>query len=109
FADSNLRRQVQTALNADQSAYQTIQVQVDTGLLNECFTGNDRVVDFSQLQVQWVDDRELSGGDTYVRFCEDHVFLIPAAMERAVDPVFPQDGALESMLIIAEASAALTR
>jgi hypothetical protein len=108
FSDANLRRQVQTALNADPAAYQTIQVEVDTGYLNECFTGNDRTVDYSSLQVQWVDDRENFAGDTLVRFQEDHVYLIPAAQERAMDEAMPQDGAFESWLILTEQSAAQT-
>jgi hypothetical protein len=108
WADSNLRRSVSAALNADPSAYSTIQVEVDTGLLSDCFTGNDRTVDFSGLTVQWADDREQLVGDTLVRYQEDHVYLIPAAQQRAMDEAMPQDGAFESWLILAEQSSALT-
>jgi hypothetical protein len=108
FADANMRRQVETALNADPSAYQSITVEVDTGVLTDCFTGNDRTVDYSGLHLQWVDDRENFDGDTYVLFQEDHTFLIAAAQERALDKAMPADGAFLQWLIMAEASANLT-
>ncbi len=85
WADSNLRRQVQTALNGDPTAYQTIQVEVDTGTGTDCFSGNDRTWNFTSLQVQWIDERENFSGDTYVRFQEDDVHLILVARTRAID------------------------
>jgi hypothetical protein len=108
WADANLRRQVLTALNADPTAYQTIQVEVDTGTSTDCFAGTDRNWNFSNLQVQWVDERENIGGDTLVRFQEDHVFLISAAQTRALDNAMPLDGIFESILWMAEQSASLT-
>jgi len=108
WADSNLRRQVQTALNADPTAYQTIQVEVDTGTVTDCFAGNNGTYNFSNLQVQWIDERENFAGDTYVRFQEDHIYLIPAAQSRAIDQAMPQDGSYESILYLAEASTNLT-
>ncbi|HVW78782.1 MAG TPA: hypothetical protein VHB45_14310 [Alloacidobacterium sp.] len=108
WADANLRRQVQTALNADPTAYQTIQVEVDTGTLSDCFAGNDRVVDWSGLQVQWADERENFSGDTFVRYQEDHTFYIQQANTRTLDNAMPQDGAFESLYYLAEQGASLT-
>jgi hypothetical protein len=108
WADSNLRRQVTTALNADPTAYQTIQVEVDTGTATDCFTGTDRVWNFSNLQVQWLDERENFSGDTLVRFQEDHVFFIQQANKRALDNGMPLDGNFESILYLAEQGASLT-
>lgn len=108
FADANLRRQVETALNADPSAYQTIQVSVETGDVANCFTGNDAAVDYSGLQIQYVDDRENFAGDTYVRYQEDHIRLIDASQERALDNAMPRSGNFESWLIMGEESTAQT-
>ncbi|SRR5579883_685012 len=108
WADANLRRQVSTALNADPTAYQTIQVEVDTGTSTDCFAGNDRTWNFSGLQVQWIDERENFGGDTLVRFQEDHIFLIPAANKRALDNAMPLDGSFESILYLAEQNTSQT-
>lgn len=108
WADANLRRQVSTALNADPAAYQTIQVEVDTGQATDCFAGTDRQWNFSGLQVQWIDERENFAGDTFVRFQEDHVFLIGAAQKRALDTAMPLDGSFESILYLQEQSTSLT-
>jgi hypothetical protein len=108
WADPSFKRQVETALNADPDAYQSITVQVDTGLPTDCFTGTDRVWDTSGLKCQWADDRENFAGDTYLLYQEDHVYLIPSAQERAQDKALPQDGAFTSWLIMAESTAAST-
>lgn len=99
FADSNLRRQVQTALNADPAAYTSLQVEVDCADITNCFTGWTGTVNYSGLQVQWIDDRENFAGDTLVRYQESHDYLIPAAQDRALDLALPQDGSFESFLI----------
>lgn len=105
FADANLRRQVQTALNADPTAYQSIQVEVDTADITNCFTGWTGTANYSGLSVQWVDDRENFAGDTLVRFQEDHDYLIAATGKRFLDKAMPQDGAFESWTIMALQSA----
>lgn len=104
FADGNLRKNLSTCLNTDPGTYQSVQVEIDTGSLSLCFTGNDRTVDYSGLQVQWVDDRVAIPGDTLVRYQESHTLLIPATQDRALDEAMPQDGAFESWLIMAEQS-----
>jgi hypothetical protein len=105
FALPWLKRPVETALNADQTAYQSITVEVDTASATNCFTGTDRTWNYSGLSVQWVDDRENFAGDTYVGFQQDHTMLIPAAQQRAIDLAMPSDGSLLSMLIMAETTA----
>lgn len=99
WADANLHRQVQTALNADPSAYGSIQVEVDTADITNVFTGWTGTANYSGLQVQWIDDRENFAGDTFVRYQESHDFQIPAANDRALDQAMPQDGAFETFLI----------
>ena len=114
FADSNLRNEMATALNTDDASttpggtYQSVQVQVDTGDLTSCFSGNDRAVVWSGLQVQWDDTRIGLTGDTLVRYQEDHLMQIGATNERALDPAMPQDGAFESWLFLQEQSAQRT-
>ena len=98
FADTVLRRQVQTALNADPSAYVSLQVEVDTADITNCFTGYNGTVDYTGLNVQWVDDRENFAGDTYTLFQEDHDLAIQNAADRALDAAMPQDGAFLSVL-----------
>lgn len=107
FADTNLRNQVQTALYADPSAYASLQVQVATGALTDCFTGNDRTATYN-LQVQWADDRvDITPSATpIVLFQEDHLVQIGAANTRLNDPALPQDGAFLSWTIMAEQGAA---
>jgi len=103
LADSTLRNSYDTALNTDQGTYQSVQVEVDTGDVKNCFAGNDRTEDYSGLSVQVLDDRiGLPGVDTLVRYQEDHAVLIAAANTRAFDPVMPQDGAFESWTIMTE-------
>lgn len=116
FADSNLRNEMATALNTDAASatpggtYASVQVEVDTGDLSSCFTGNDRSAtsNFAGLTVQWVDQRIGLAGDTLVRYQEDHVLQIGATNERQLDEAMPQDGAFESWLFLQEQSAALT-
>lgn len=108
FAAPVLRNNLATALNADPTAYASIQVEVDTADLTACFTGNDRTVTWSGLQVQWADNRVGLDGDTNVLFQEDHTFLIAATQERAFDQAMPQDGAFLDWLILAEQSEADT-
>ncbi len=105
FADATLRNSYSTCLNTDPGTYASLQVEVDTGDLKSCFSGNDRTVDFSGLTVQWVDDRIAFDGDTLVRYQEDHVALIAATQERMLDEAMPQDGNFESWLLMGEASA----
>ena len=116
FTDSNLRNEMATALNTDGpgatpgGTYASVQVEVDTGDLTTCFTGNDRTgtSNFTGLTVQWVDSRLGLAGDTLVRYQEDHIMQIGATNERALDEAMPNDGAFESWTFLAEQSAALT-
>jgi hypothetical protein len=101
FADTVLRRQVQTALNADPvNAYQSIQVEVDTADITNCFTGWTGTATYTGLSVQWVDDRENFAGDTYTLFQEDHDLIIQAAAQRQLDAAMPQDGAFLSVMYL---------
>jgi len=110
FADSTLRNNVSTALNADLvdpsglPIYSSIQVEVDTGDLTTCFAGNNGVVNWSGLTVQWDDDRLGLTGDTNVIYQEDHIALIGAAQQRMLDPAMPQSGSFTNWLIMAEAA-----
>lgn len=104
WANSRLKRGIQTALNADSSAFDTIQVVIKTADITNVFSGWTGTVTYN-LSVQWIDDRENFSGDTYVVFQEDHDFLIPATAQRALDLAMPQSGAFESWLIQALASA----
>jgi hypothetical protein len=109
WQDSNLRLPGMNiaALNTDPGVYDSVQVQIDTGDLAACFTGNDRAVDYSGLDVQWYDDRiEMPGVDTVVRYQEDHEFLIAATRDRALDEAMPRDGMFESWLIMGQLNAA---
>jgi hypothetical protein len=109
FADTTLRNQVQTALNMDFGVYSSVQVQVDLANdLTGCFTGNDRVCNFSGLTVQWNDERLGIAGDTVPLFQEDHLMLIATTFQRAQDMALPLDGAFTQWLLLAEASAART-
>lgn len=108
FANPLFKRFIDTALNADPSAYQSITVEVQTGAITDCYTGNDRTEDYSALQVQWVDDRENVAGDSYVVVQEDHNVLIAAANTRLLDKAMPADGAFEMFLIEAESTSAQT-
>lgn len=96
-----------TALNTDPGTYDALQVQIDTGDITSCFTGNDRTVDYSGLNVEWYDDRiDMPGVDTLVRYQEDHEFLIAATRDRALDEAMPKDGMFESWLIMGQLNAA---
>jgi hypothetical protein len=108
FAEATLKNQVATALNADlvdptgAPIYSSIQVEVDTGDLTSCFTGNNGVVNWSGLTLQWADDRLGLEGDTNVLYQEEHVALIGAAQARMLDPAMPQSGAFTQWLFLAE-------
>lgn len=110
FADGSLNgaQGVATALNTDPGTYSSVQVEVDTANVAACLTGNNATVDYSGLTVQYVEDRVQASGDTLVQYQEDHLMLIAATQERALDPAMPQDGSFTSMLILGEQSSALT-
>ena len=114
WADDVLRNGIATALNTDDATvvqggtYASVQVEVDTANVAACLTGNNATVDYSGLAVQWVDDRVAVPGDTVTRYQESHEVLIAAAQKRMQDPAMPQDGAFESISILAEQGAALT-
>lgn len=108
WADSTLRNNFATALNADLAdstglpIYSSIQVEVDTGDLTSCFAGNNAAVNWSGLTVQWDDDRLGLAGDTNVLYQEEHYALIGGAQRRLQDPGMPQSGAFTSWLIMPE-------
>lgn len=104
WQNKRLKRSILTALNADPTAYTSLQVEVDTADITNCFTGWTGTATYT-LQVQWVDDRENFAGDTYTVFQEDHDFLIPATATRQLDPAMPQTGAFESWTIMGLQSA----
>lgn len=105
FADDVQFSPLITALNLNAGNYSSVQVEVWTAALNACFTGNDRVVDYSGLQVQWADDRIDLPGDTSVIYQESHIVQIGAANSRMLDPAMPQSGAFMSWDIMAEQTA----
>jgi hypothetical protein len=105
FALPYLKRPIETALNADQDAYQAITVEVDTANVANGLTGNDRTVNYSGLSVQWSDERENFSGDTYVPFQQDHIALIPAAQQRMIDLAMPADGSMLTLMMLAETTA----
>ena len=109
FADPNLRQNYATALYADVSAYQSLQVQVATGAITDCFAGNNGTVTYN-LQLQWWDERlDIVPGNTAMAlFQEDHLVQIGAANTRLPDPALPQDGSFLSWTILAEQSSAYT-
>lgn len=109
WADGTLRNQMQTALNLDAGTYNSVQVQVDLASdLSGCFSGNDRLITTSNLQVQWHDERLGLTGDTVPLYQEDHIALIQAAFTRLQDAALPQDGAFTCMQILAEQGAQRT-
>ena len=114
FADPCQRNSLATALNLDVDAstglptYASVQVEIDTGSLASCFPGNTMTVDYSQLQVQIIDDRVAVPGDTATIFQESHSVLIGATNRRMLDEAMPQDGSFMSWLILGEQSAAYT-
>lgn len=103
FADTNLRNQVATALYADPSAYESLQLQIDTGTITDCFSGNNATPTFN-LYFQWTDDRaDIVPPATAVSlFQEDHLIQIGGANTRLFDPALPQDGAFLSWQLLCE-------
>lgn len=107
FADSNMRNQVGTALNADtldsqgNPIWQSLQLEIDTGDITSCFAGNNGAVTYA-LNLQWVDDRLGLTGDTFTLQQEDHIALVQASQERMLDPAMPQSGLFTSWLMMAE-------
>jgi hypothetical protein len=91
FADPTLKSGFLTSLNADPTAYQSLQVEVRTADIGACFSGWAGDVDYSNLQVQWEDARENTANDSYVVWQEDHRLYIPNSNKRAVDLVMPSD------------------
>jgi hypothetical protein len=106
FADPNVARQWSTALNADPFAYQTLQLEVETGDISTIFAGNDRSLDVSQLQVRWFDERHMYQGDTYALFQEDHRTFIPQAKRDFVDGALSTQGNYLDWLIMTEVGSA---
>jgi hypothetical protein len=107
FQTDNLRKgkgKVQTALNADITAYKSLYLEVETGAVTDCYTGNDRTVTYD-LKLQWVDERENFDGDTFALFQEDHVKLIGAAQERLEDDALPPKGSFLHWLVMTESGA----
>jgi hypothetical protein len=108
WADPTLRNSIAAALNTDPGTYASVQVEVDTGDLTSCFVGNNGTVSWAGLQVQWKDDRVALAGDTLVRYQEDHVMLIAATQQRALDEAMPLNGNFESWLLMQEQGASYT-
>jgi len=109
FADPTLRaRDVSTALNTDPGSYASVQVEIRTADILNCFTGNDRAWDLSGLVFDLVDDRVTLPGDTNVLFQEDHELLIGASVKRQLDPGMPKDGAFLCWSILEQQGAAQT-
>jgi hypothetical protein len=101
FADPNMKRQKGTALNSD--AYSSLQLQVDFASdLSTCLSGYNGTVDFSQLHVQWSDERIYAQGDTDVLVQEDHVVFIPNTQPRLQDLAMPSDGVLLQLMLQSE-------
>lgn len=95
------------ALNTDSGTYSAVQLQIDTADLAACFTGNDRDVDYSGLNLEFYDDRiAMPGVDTLTRYQEDHEFLIPATRDRALDEAMPLNGMLENILVMGQLNTA---
>ena len=109
FADTNLRQQVQTALNANGYAYESLQLQIETGDITSCFAGNDRTATYD-LSLEWIDRRVdmTPSPNPVVLYQEDHVVQIPAANDRLTDGGLPKYGNLLSLLLMTETSSAQT-
>jgi hypothetical protein len=103
FADTNLRQQVATALNANSYAYQSLQFQIETADVAACFTGNDRVVTQS-LVLEWIDRRVdlMAPVNPVVLYQTDHLVPIVGANEVMTDGQMPSNGNLLTMLVMAE-------
>ncbi len=108
WSDPSSRNPVWTALNADPTAYQTITVEVDTADITNCFTGWTGEQDLTNLQVQWIDERENFSGDTYSLFQEDHELFISVTNNRTLDNAMPLDGSFTDWLFLEEQSAQRT-
>lgn len=108
WADSTMRPSYASSLNTDDGVYDSVQISVETADLANCFTGNDRDVDYTALNVMWVDDKINMPGDTLVRYIEDHDFIIASTRDRAIDEAMERDGSYESWLFISKQSAAQT-
>jgi hypothetical protein len=98
FAQPDLKRPIETALNADVDAagvgkaYTSIKVRVGCGDKNSTMNGNAGVWDFSALNVRYYDHREAVDGDTYeIREIEKE-FLIPGASRELTDDTWESDG-----------------
>ncbi len=114
WADPTQTNPIGSGLNTDIDpgtglpVYASVQVELDTGSLASCFTGNNGVVDYTGLTVQWVDDRVAVTGDTAIVYQESHQALIAATNKRMLDEAMPQDGNFLSWDIFAEQGAAKT-
>jgi len=99
FADPELKRPIETALNLDESAYKNCQVEIDCGSRDTCVTGSSRTWTYGDLFFDFIDDREAVDGDTYVVFETDHEIIINAAQQRYEDKAMPVDGSLLDIFI----------
>jgi hypothetical protein len=102
FAQPDLKRPIETALNCDPTAYSNVQVEIDTGNRDTTFNGNGNAWDFSQLKVDFIDHREAVDGDTYVVVENDHEVYINGANTRMEDKNMPQEGGLLDMLVLGQ-------
>lgn len=102
FAQPDLKRPIETALNCDPTAYSNIQVEIDTGSRDTTFNGNTNNWDFSQLKVDFIDHREAVDGDTYVVVESDHEYYIAGPNSRTEDKNMPQDGSLLDLLVLGQ-------
>jgi hypothetical protein len=64
FALPGLKRPIDTGLPTEQ--YKSITFEVVCGNRDTLFTGNDRVFDFTNLKIRYVDRREQMDGDAFV-------------------------------------------
>jgi hypothetical protein len=102
FAQTDLKRGIETALNVDVDAYKNYQIEVDTGNRDSVMAGSTRAFSFVDLKVDFMDEREAIAGDTYVLVQDDHEYLIPGAGTRRTDPNFPVDGKLLDILLMTQ-------
>jgi hypothetical protein len=98
FAQPDLKRPIETALNADidaagnGKAYSSIKVRVQCGDKTTTMNGNAGVWDFSALNVEWYDHREAVDGDTYEIVEIEKEFLIPGASTQQTDDTWESQG-----------------
>lgn len=104
FADSVLEsRDASTALNADPTAYQSLQLEIRTYQdLSNCFNGFNGTVDLSGLTFEWTDERVDIPTDTNVLYQTDDFELIGAAQQRMQLRGLPMDGRFLSWLIMTQ-------